>query len=83
MSQSRRHSVIEALVNVFSGMIIALAVSQLAHVYEHWIQVNIWNEFKWSLNLSSNILMTAVLTAISVIRGYIWRRVFNKIGRHS
>lgn len=82
MGQSKRHSVIEAVVNVFSGMFIAFAVSQLAHVYQNEIRQYLWEGFTWELSVSSNIFMTTILTVISVIRGYIWRRVFNKIGRH-
>lgn len=79
MSQSRRHSVIEAFVNVFSGMFIAFAVSQLAYVYQNEIREYLWTGFTWDISVSSNIFMTIVLTVISVIRGYIWRRIFNNI----
>lgn len=79
MSQSKRQSIIEATVNVFSGMIIAFAVSQLAHVYQNEIRQYIWSGFEWQLSVASNLFMTTVLTVISVIRGYIWRRIFNRI----
>lgn len=83
MSQSKRHSLFEALTNVMSGMVIAFAVSQLAHHYQDEIREYIWEGFTWQLSVSSNIIMTIVLTVISVIRGYIWRRIFNKIQRNS
>lgn len=80
--QSRRHSIIEAMVNVSSGMLIAFIISQLAHVYEHWIQLHIWNGFKWNINAAGNFIMTSILTIVSVIRGYIWRRYFNRRIKH-
>ena len=61
-----------------SGTIIAFAVSQLAHEYQKEINQYIWSGFEWQLTFSSNLLMTAVFTIISVVRGYIWRRIFNK-----
>jgi hypothetical protein len=76
--QSRRHSLIEAAVNVVTGMIIAFVISQLAHVYEKEIQIYIWSGFTWSISPGSNLVMTIILTVISVARGYAWRRHFNK-----
>jgi len=83
MGQSRRHSLIEAMLNVFSGMIVAFSICQLAHYFENEIQEYIWQDFVWNVSFSSNLAMTAVLTIISMIRGYIWRRVFNYIQRES
>lgn len=77
--QSKRHSMLEAATNVLSGMLIALTISQLAHVFEPQIQKYIWKDFVWKLTLSSNIVMTTTLTVVSVARGYVWRRYFNKI----
>jgi hypothetical protein len=76
--QSRRHSLIEACSNVGSGMIIAFAISQLAHWLEHPIQQYIWAGFEWHISAGSNAVMTVILTIVSVIRGYAWRRHFNK-----
>ena len=76
--QSRRSSFIEANVNVFSGMIIAFAISQIAHVYEAEIQQYIWKGFVWKVSVGSNVLMTIVLTIVSMLRGYSWRRYFNQ-----
>lgn len=76
--QSKRHSLLESLLNVFSGMFIGFAVSQLAHVYQAEIRTYIWPGFTWNISITSNIFMTTVLTVISVTRGYIWRRIFNQ-----
>lgn len=77
MSQSKKHSIIEALLNVFSGMVIAFTVSQLAYEYQQEIQQHIWSGFVWHLNFTSNLLMTSIFTCISIVRGYVWRRIFN------
>ena len=77
MSQSRKHSIAESCANVFSGMVIAFIISQLAHVYEAEIQKYIWTRFEWKISASSNIVMTLILTVVSILRGYAWRRHFN------
>lgn len=76
--QSKKHSIIEATVNVLSGMIIAFIISQLFHEYQAEVQKYIWSGFEWNITAGSNVVMTVVLTIVSVIRGYIWRRYFNK-----
>jgi len=79
MQQSKRHSFIEVVANIFSGMVIGFIISQLAHFYSAEIQEYIWKDFVWDISFSSNILMTSVFTVVSLIRGYVWRRIFNKI----
>ena len=75
--QSRRHSILESIVNVISGMIIAFCISQLAHTFEPQIQKYIWSGFEWKISIGSNVIMTSVFTIVSIIRGYAWRRHFN------
>lgn len=77
MTQTRRGSLIEATTNTFIGMVLSFAISQAAHVYSGWIQIHIWSGFVWELSATSNIIMTVVLTAVSVLRSYIMRRSFN------
>lgn len=76
--QSKRHSFLESLANVFSGMIIAFIICQLAHMFEPQIQRYIWAGFEWKLSVGTNLVMTSVLTVVSVIRSYFWRRHFNR-----
>ena len=78
-AQSKRHSILEVLLNIFSGMLIAFTISQLAHIFQEDIQKYIWSGFIWELSAGSNIIMTVVLTAVSMVRSYVWRRFFNKI----
>lgn len=75
--QTKRHSIIESCTNVASGMVIAFAISQLAHWWEPQIQKYVWKGFEWHISAGSNLAMTILLTIISVLRGYAWRRHFN------
>lgn len=75
--QTKRHSMLESCSNVVSGMAIAFIISQLAHWFEPQIQMYIWKGFEWKISAGSNLIMTTILTVISVIRGYAWRRHFN------
>lgn len=81
MSQTKKHSGLEAMTNTIIGIVLAFGISQLAHHYEWFIQKYIWTSFKWDLSASSNAVMTLVLTIISVIRGYTIRRLFNNLNR--
>ena len=76
--QSRRHSLLESCLNVTSGMMIAFVISQLAHEFAPQIRQYIWSGFEWNISAGSNIIMTAVLTIVSISRGYAWRRHFNR-----
>lgn len=76
--QTKRQSMIEASLNVFSGMVIAFIISQLAYWFEPQIQKYIWKGFVWNVSVGSNMIMTSLLTIVSIIRGYAWRRYFNK-----
>ena len=80
--QSKLHSFLETFLNILSGMIIAFVISQLAHVYESEIQRYVWNGFVWKVGATSNVVMTVVLTIVSMIRGYSWRRFFNTRSRY-
>lgn len=75
--QTKRQSFIESCMNIFSGMIISFSISQLAHVSAPYIQKYIYSGFIWNLSATSNIIMTVLLTVISIIRSYAWRRYFN------
>jgi hypothetical protein len=58
-------------------MIIAFIISQVAFHFEAQIQKYIWTGFEWHISAGSNVIMTTLLTVISVVRGYAWRRHFN------
>ena len=65
--QSRIESIIEQITNVGSGMIIAYCVMQFILI----------PAFDINLSATENIKVTVILTFVSVIRGYMWRRFFD------
>ena len=67
MTQSRRHSLLESCCNVAIGYGVALA-SQL--VIFPWFGINV--------PLRSNLAIGAWFTAVSLVRGYMVRRWFNR-----
>jgi hypothetical protein len=68
MSQSRKASLIEAVVNIAIGFGVAL-VSQLIIFPLYGVHVP----------LSTDLAITAWFTLISLVRSYALRRVFNKL----
>ncbi len=70
MSQSRKYSFFESLINVAIGYGVALA-SQLL----------VFPLFGINIPLASNIAIGVIFTFISIGRSYCLRRLFNWIGR--
>jgi len=70
MSQSKKHSFIESLTNVFIGYMVALC-SQLL----------IFPFFDIHISLSDNLSIGAWFTVISICRSYVVRRCFNRVSR--
>ncbi len=66
--QSKKHSVLEAAINIASGMVIAFLVTQFFAVPILGI----------TISLAQNSVLTIILTIISITRSYVWRRIFNK-----
>lgn len=67
MSQSRRHSFLEAWANIGVGF----AVNLLAN----WL---IFPRFGWRITLSQNLTIGVLYTCISLARSYGLRRLFNR-----
>lgn len=67
MSQSRKHSLIESLVNVALGYFIALAA-----------QLTIFPLFGIHVSLQDNLLIGLLFTVVSIARSYALRRLFNR-----
>ena len=65
--QSKRFSLIEATTNTLAGLIIAFAV-----------QLVIYPVMGIPVRIEQNIIITFVFTGVSIIRGYILRRIFNR-----
>lgn len=68
MSQSKKKSIIESLVNTLIGLLITFAVSPLIY----WLC-----EVKISIPQMTGA--TLLFTLVSIGRNYIIRRIFNKI----
>ena len=67
MAQTKLESAIEVVVNVLIGYAVATAS-----------QIMIFPLFGILLPLSDNLLIGAYFTAISIVRGYVVRRFFNR-----
>ncbi|MBA4381811.1 MAG: hypothetical protein C0406_04525 [Sideroxydans sp.] len=67
MSQSRKHSMLEALVNVLIGYGVALAA-----------QMAIFPLFGIHVSLQDNIMIGLLFTVVSIVRSYALRRLFNR-----
>jgi hypothetical protein len=65
-AQTRVVSLIESVVNVGSGFILSLILWQF--VLAPW--------FGYEVTMTTNLQLTSVFTAVSVARGYLWRRFF-------
>lgn len=70
MSQTRKGSIIENLCNTLSGIVLATIIAEL-----------LFPLYGVQLKTTSIVSMNLVFTAVSIIRGYVWRRVFVKYFR--
>lgn len=70
--QSRLSSLVEALLNTFTGYVISVIA-----------QVLLFPHFGVHLSLGQNMKIVAIFTAISIVRSYCWRRLFNHIHREA
>lgn len=70
MSQTPKQSMLEAVVNTTSGYLISLVT-----------QVAVFPLFGIHLALGQNMLLVGLFTAISIVRSYVWRRIFNHLHR--
>ena len=65
--QTKLESFLESCLNVGSGFILALIVWK-------FVVVPLWG---FTVSTADNLAITGLFTVVSVIRGYMWRRVFN------
>ena len=66
--QSKKYSLAESLTNTFTGLLISFL-----------IQLAIYPVLGIPVKLSQNLIITAVFTLASIARGYIVRRIYNKL----
>lgn len=69
--QNKRLSLIESLTNTFTGLLVSFV-----------IQLIIYPVLNIPVRLEQNAIITLVFTGASILRGYIVRRIFNKIKSH-
>lgn len=67
--QTKRHSLLEQVLNVGSGFILSSLVWQFVII--QWWDIH--------TSFSENLQITSVFTIVSIARGYVWRRLFNKL----
>ena len=67
MNQSRRMSLIEAVTNVALGYVLAVVT-----------QIVVFPWFQLHPSLGDNLALGGIFTAISLIRGYALRRLFER-----
>ena len=66
--QSRISSLNESLINIASGFILSLGI---------WVWV-IMPYYDLQFTMIDNLSITGIFTISAIIRGYFWRRFFNK-----
>jgi hypothetical protein len=66
--QSKKHSIYESITNVVVGLVMSFL-----------IQLILYPLLNIEVSLNQNIFITFVFFVVSFIRGYIIRRIFNKI----
>ena len=64
--QLRRHSLLEACLNTASGFVLSIAAGYV-----------IFPLLGWQISHTQNLSAVSLFTIISIIRSYIWRRIFN------
>lgn len=67
MSQSRKHSMYEAIINVVVGFSINFLLNML-----------VFPLFGWHISAAQNIALGVIYTVISIARSYTLRRAFNR-----
>lgn len=68
--QKKKHSILESITNVVAGLFISFA-----------IQLVIYPILNIPVSINQNLIITAVFFIASFFRGYIIRRLFNKLNK--
>ena len=66
--QNKKLSLIESLTNTFTGLFVSFV-----------IQIIIYPLMDIPVRIEQNVIITLVFTIASILRGYIVRRIFNKL----
>lgn len=65
--QSKRASIVETIVSTVAGIVTSIL-----------IQIIVYPLYGMEVSFSQNLQLTAIFTVVSIVRGYIVRRFFNK-----
>ena len=68
MKQTKKHSAIESLVQTIIGLLTSILV-----------QITIYPLMGIPVSFQQNLIITAVFFTVSIIRGYLVRRMFNQL----
>jgi|688.fasta_scaffold52041_7 hypothetical protein len=68
MGQSKKQSIIESIVQTLIGLLTSIA-----------IQLIIYPLMNIPVTFSQNVIITIVFFLVSIVRGYLVRRYFNKL----
>ena len=66
--QKRKHSAAESVINTIFGFMISFM-----------IQIVIYPALDIEVQFHENVIITCIFTIASIIRGYVLRRIFNRI----
>lgn len=66
MAQSRRHSLAETISSTVVGYFLAIIT-----------QVIVYPMFEIEVKIHENMLIALIFTAVSIVRGYVFRRLWN------
>lgn len=64
--QSRKHSWLEACANTATGFVISYTVSVIGY-----------HAMGATVSAGQNAVIVGTLTIVSIVRAYVWRRIFN------
>ena len=68
--QTKKQSFIEVVLSTFIGLFVSLIT-----------QIIVFPIYGLEVKLNQNIQITLIFTVVSIVRGYVIRRLFNKIRR--
>lgn len=67
MAQTKKQSLIETAISTFIGLVVSLAT-----------QMVIFPLYGLEVKFNQNVQITIIFTVVSIVRGYLVRRYFNK-----
>lgn len=66
MAQSRRHSLLESILNTATGFAVTMVAQDILYPL-----------YGFKSSMSTNFALASWFTILSILRSYLWRRTFN------